>query len=400
MSARLILLGLGTIVAGLGTLTMTQTWMDTQRVDPPGEAAVVEVPAAPQPAADLYVLVASEPLQTGRILERQDLVWQAWPDDRVPPTYTIWQEGDGDIDDIAEALAGYVVIEPFFEGEPIAEAGLVAPGTRGFLAAVLRPGFRAVSVEVDEIVGIAGLVHPGDYVDVILAHSFKEVLPGGEESDIFHRAAETVLTGVRVLAIDTALDQDLRDDEMPETATLEATPQQAELVALVRQMGEVVLSLNGVRDPDGLRLDGFEFELETGPNDGIVTADDPGAASSPLVDPSLVTFSTADLALQPTDVMASLVNQVIEAAPESAIEPASFTRDAHMPAWQLERVLRRTQQTGTLSSDASLFLIPPTDLLPSAQETVEPEPATVFRGRPPGGAGAGAGSPGPSGDAG
>ena len=96
-----------------------------------------------------------------------------------------------------DEAAGAVVRRPVAEGEPIVDGNLVKPGDRGFLAAVLDPDRRAISVPVDEASSNAGLIFPGDRVDLILTQSIVE--PG--KADEQHRASKTVLEDVRVLAM-------------------------------------------------------------------------------------------------------------------------------------------------------------------------------------------------------
>src|SRR5262249_43734446 len=160
-------------------------------------------------------------------------------------------------------FVGWVARAPFVAGQPIIKAELVAPGERGFLAAVLSPGMRAVSVSVSATSGIAGLVAPGDRVDVLVTHA----LPAEDPSprDLERRVAETILHDVRVIAIDQHLETK-RGEAMPaHTVTLEVTPKQSEVIALAGNLGQLSLSLRslvaeregGASDPPGAATNSF-----------------------------------------------------------------------------------------------------------------------------------------------
>ena len=99
--------------------------------------------------------------------------------------------------------AGAMVRRSLSAGDPLRSGDVMRPGDHGFLSAVLEPGMRAVTVGVDAITGAAGLIWPGDRVDLILTQTIQEAsMPMG------HRvAAETVLSNVRVIAIDQQLVQ-------------------------------------------------------------------------------------------------------------------------------------------------------------------------------------------------
>ncbi len=150
-------------------------------------------------------------------------------------------------------LIGSVARQVLPKGVPIARSAVVQPGERGFLAAVLPKGKRAISIPIGEVAGVSGLVLPGDRVDIILTYSVS-----GENIEAARdiRASETVMRNIRVLA----LDQRLTKEEVPEeegkkaltpiarTATLEVTPQEAELVTLATDLGTLSMVLNSIRD--------------------------------------------------------------------------------------------------------------------------------------------------------
>jgi pilus assembly protein CpaB len=167
-------------------------------------------------------------------------------------------------------LAGSVARQVLPQGVPIARWAIVQPGDRGFLAAVLPRGKRAVTIPISEVAGLNGLALPGDRVDIILAYS----VGGSEDSGPAVRASETVLENVRVLALDQRLGPTKPDPDksgkksdanpVAKTATLEVTPREAEIIALAGDMGTLSLALNSVRDDEeapGASSGGPKFDI-------------------------------------------------------------------------------------------------------------------------------------------
>jgi pilus assembly protein CpaB len=228
MNLRTILLAFVALsLAGLTALFARQ-WLDAQRV-------VVAKPAPPTAATE--VLVARDALSTGTFVKPENLRWQPWPADGANQAYVV--KGKGDMN----AFVGGVVRQSIAPGEPITSARIVMPGDRGFLAAVLQPGMRAVSVSINAETGISGLVFPGDKVDLIVAQSFRET---SSETAVTRRASETVLTEIRVLAIDQNTKDKNEKPAVGKTVTLEVTPKQAEAIAVAAELGKLSLSLRSL----------------------------------------------------------------------------------------------------------------------------------------------------------
>jgi len=233
MRARTLTLFLIAIVLAGGTAVLVRSLLAQK-------TAGVEAEALARPAAaQKFVLVARGAIARGQILKSQDFSWQVWPEGGVDRAYI--QSGTR----TAESLGGWVARDPFVPGEPITEAKIVAPGSRGFLAAVLGPGMRAVSVPVTATSGISGFVFPGDRVDILITHQLQV---GGDNKDSEHKAAETVLHDVRVLGVDQKLDSKNGEALVAHTATLEVTPKQSEMIAVATDMGKLSLSLRSLVD--------------------------------------------------------------------------------------------------------------------------------------------------------
>ena len=165
------------------------------------------------------MLVADTDLAAGIFIKPQHLRWQRWPTDDVPDSYVLRGKRTD------TEMVGAVVRSSIATGEPITDGTVVKPGDRGFLAAVLDPGMRAVSVPVNATSSNAGLIFPGDRIDLILT----QTLTSGDGST--RRVSETVLKDIRIIAMGAAT-SDLAEagkaNEKAKTATFEVTPQQAE----------------------------------------------------------------------------------------------------------------------------------------------------------------------------
>ncbi len=196
------------------------------------------------------ILVAAANLSPGQFLRADDLRWQAWPRGTVDQNYVV----EGHVH--RSALAGRVMRVPVAAGEPITDTESVAPGSHGFLAAALKPGMRAVSIGVTATSGLHGMVSPGDRVDLILT----EGLPG-QHNRIMRHAGLTILRNLRVLAIDQNLNPadwkgamgaklldkaNSRHTSGQQTATLEVTPKQVQIVNVAEVMGSLSLSLRSL----------------------------------------------------------------------------------------------------------------------------------------------------------
>ena len=207
-------------------------------------AAAPQAVAAPAVPAGPEVLVATRTLPVGTIIDAEAFRYQPWPEGLVQNAYFI-RGAEGAVD--PSTLIGTVVRSEITAGQPVTQGSLVRPGERGFLAAALGPGMRAVTVAVSETSGVAGFVFPGDRVDLVLT---QEVGAGGEGSPL--RVSETIIRNIRVLAVDQRLDA--RDEEGNQiaqntsTVTFEATPRIAEKIAVAQTIGQLSLSLRSLAD--------------------------------------------------------------------------------------------------------------------------------------------------------
>src|SRR3546814_388877 len=231
MSARNIILIVAALLITAGTTVVARSWLAAQRAKP-----VAASQQAPEPEG-VKVLVAKVPLATGTFVQEDQLRWQLWPGDDIPESYLTEDEIQ------PEELYGAVVRRGFNIGEPIIAKRVMRPGDRGFLAVVLRPGFRAIAIRVNATSGVSGLVFPGDRIDIILTHT---ITVKSSEEAIERRASETILENVRVLAIDQTVDENTAEPTYASNFTLEVTPKQAELLSVVREIGSLSLRLRSL----------------------------------------------------------------------------------------------------------------------------------------------------------
>jgi len=217
--ALVALMALG--LTGFGTVA----WIATR---PPSQ------PSAAAPAT-VKLVTSARALHAGSLLKPEDLATAEIPaaDARAAAFH--------DTPETRSSLLGAMVRRSLIAGEPISADAVLRPGDHGFLAAVLAPGTRAVTVGVDAISGSAGLIWPGDHVDLILTQTIEDkAAPAAKRF-----AAETVLTNVRVIAIDQHLIEgasaDTPEPKGARTVSLEVTPHQAEAVTVAMRLGHLSL---------------------------------------------------------------------------------------------------------------------------------------------------------------
>ena len=191
--------------------------------------------------ASVGVLVASNNIEPGKAITQQMVHWQSWPKDSVDATF-ITSEANPSVDQI---VAGTVARAPIVSGEPLTNTKIVHADAAGFMSARLTPGMRAVSIGISTESGAGGFILPNDRVDVMLSVQVSE--------NPRRYAANTLLHDVRVLAVDQTYTQD-KDQKtvLAKTATLELSPQQAEMVTAAASTGTISLALRPLGD-DGMK---------------------------------------------------------------------------------------------------------------------------------------------------
>jgi pilus assembly protein CpaB len=207
---------------------------------------------APAPVAKLDtvdILIAKADLALGQTIRPGDVKWQTWPAAAAGPSYI----RKNDRPDAVTQLSGSIVRISFAIGEPIRESKLIKADGSGFMAAILPTGMRAVSTDISPETSAGGFILPNDRVDVILTRRDKAA---EKAAGVEVHTSETVLTNIRVLAIDqTIQEKDGQKVAVGKTATLELTQRQAETLALSRQLGSLSLALRSLADASKSKSD-------------------------------------------------------------------------------------------------------------------------------------------------
>ena len=324
MAVRVVvLLGLA-LVIGVGTIIFAQKWIASVQQPTLTETVVREV------VPDSFVLVAQGNLRPGMLLGPESFRWQGWPTEDLPPTYIVQGKGTD------TEFYGAVVRREIGVGEPIIRSKVAKPGEQGFLAAVLEPGMRAVSIPISETRASAGFILPGDRVDVILTHTAG---PGS--------VSETVFLDMRILAIDQALSNPEGLARVGRTATLEVTPREVEAFTLMQQMGAVSLSLRSLQPQDQEQQQGDGQQMAaTGQSDpaaGTGMSEKPEVIDKvPTVYPGEIPEETATVTATSGESVDNAVGQVL-----GEMDSAN-TEDEHS--------IRRRQQTFTSARDVSVLI--------------------------------------------
>ena len=250
MDTRKIMLIVGALVIAIGAAFGVNQMMRGASA-PEARAA-----AAPEITGPM-ILVATRQLPVGTIIGPDSFRFQPWPKELVEKAYFMKEKTD------VNTLVGTVVRYPITAGQPLTQGALVHPDDRGFLAAALGPGMRAVTVKVSQEQGVAGFVFPGDRVDVLLAQTI-EVKEGSSYPDDQIFTAETIVRNVRVLATDQRYDAEDETGKTPVrtfgSVTLEATPDLAERIAVAQSMGKLSLALRPRAESTG----GLEAAIASG----------------------------------------------------------------------------------------------------------------------------------------
>jgi pilus assembly protein CpaB len=272
----LLLLGGLALVAGLALFVL---WLKA-----PGGTVVAEAPVVPPQA----ILAAARVLPAGTLLRADDLRWVQTATADIPPdSFVRGQATETD-------LLGAATRREFHSGEALVADQLIKPTDPGFLPAVLAPGMRATSIAVDPAEGGAGLITPGDRVDVILTQSFTDTT-----LSLSHRSVgETILPNLRVIAIDQTTKvagsplpgavhapaaAAALEPRLPKTVTLEVTVHQAEVLMVAGQLGKLQLTLRSLADaarPAGLTPEEPTWASEVSPALRSLAS---GPAASPVL---------------------------------------------------------------------------------------------------------------------
>ncbi len=237
MNVRMILLVGFALFSAAATFFLAKTWIDSQRDAIRRQAESLK----PTTTESVNVLVAKADLPSGLIVKPDHLEWKPWPEKGVGKNFLM--EGRDKMEDVIDSVVRGGIIT----GEPIVKGRVIKPDDRGFLAAVLKPGMKAVSIKVKVDNSVSGFIKPGDHVDLLLSH---RVVPSNTEPPREHDIAETILSDLRVIAVDQVSNDQNGKASVAKTITLEVTRKQVEIVTVAKQIGALSLSLRSLARPD------------------------------------------------------------------------------------------------------------------------------------------------------
>ena len=256
-ASRVIILGVAVAAA------VAAGWIAKNMASAPPEMVAVQQPEQAPALAVEDVLVLSETLPMGSPIESQ-LRWQAWPKDAISEAF-ITRTAEPDA---LETLKGSIARVEIYAGEPLRRSKLIGQG-QSFMSSILPAGKRAVATQIAADTSAGGFILPNDTVDVIMTRRASAEGGGGAEGF----TTETILRNIRVLAIDQAIqeDEEGRRVRVGQTATLELTPQQAEIITVAQQMAErLTLALRSVTDAQESNLAEADYLVDGSGKRGTV----------------------------------------------------------------------------------------------------------------------------------
>lgn len=217
-NARAILMISIALIAGLAAVFFASSWLLNKSTT--GNKIAVAV-------ADVNL---GQPL-SGQMIKLVD-----WPANSTPP---------GSFTD-PKKLEGRVLKTSISRGEPLMESKLAPIGTRGGLSAVIGEGKRAITVRVNDVIGVAGFALPGNFVDIIVSTQ----KDGRQTNDKSQNISKIVLERILVLAVAQEVNRDETKPRVVNAVTLEVSPVEAEKIDLARSIGTLSLALRNQIDPD------------------------------------------------------------------------------------------------------------------------------------------------------
>ena len=219
------------------------------------------------------IVVAGADINLGQRLTPEMLKLAEWPAANVPKNAFI---------DPAK-LNGRVLRTSMLAGEALSEAKLAPAGTMGGLSALITEGKRAITVRVNDVVGVAGFALPGNYVDIIVSTQKEAV---GAASPREESISKIVLERILVLAVAQEVNRDETKPRVVNAVTLEVTPSQAETLDLARSVGTLSLALRNQVDPNSAETAGAT-KLTLLPAAAPVPQAAPKAAPAPAPRPAV-----------------------------------------------------------------------------------------------------------------
>ncbi len=263
------------VILGVSAVQAGRIWLDRQMDDRLRTMADV----APPPAEFGTLVVAASPLRYGAEITRSSLKEIPWPQQQTPA---------GAFAHVSDLLAGAqkrVALSAMDVNEPVLTAKITGPDQRANLAAIIETGLKAMTVRVDDVVGVAGFVLPGDRVDVLL---IRQPVKGDA-------VADNILQNLKVLAVDQMVDDKVAKPTIARAVTVQVTTEQAQRLIVAQTVGSLTLVLRPIGQTGiepSRQISATDLTREAGAAATIVTADAPMTEPLPeRVTPSNVTVA-------------------------------------------------------------------------------------------------------------
>lgn len=217
MRLNTVLMFVLAMLFGVAAVVLARLWLEGQR-------SIAST--APEQAALQTVVVATKPLRFGTELANEHLKEISWPSGALPT---------GAFEKISDVLSDKgrrAVLSPIEANEPVLSWKITGPGERATLSAVVAEGKRAISVKINDVLGVSGFVLPGDRVDIMLTRRGDD----GSYTDL-------LLQSVKVLAIDQSADERADKPDVAKTVTIEVDTEDAQKLTLAQTVGTLSLAL-------------------------------------------------------------------------------------------------------------------------------------------------------------
>lgn len=216
------------------------------------------------------IAVAATDISLGQRLTPELVQLADWPSSSMP---------SGAITQLGQ-LDGRVLKTTVMRGEPLLEAKLAPEGTKGGLSAVIGEGRRAITVRVNDVIGVAGFALPGNFVDIIVNTQRDTSDPAARDKNI----SKIVLERILVLAVAQEVSRDETRPKVVNAVTLEVTPDEAERIDLARSVGTLSLVLRNQVDPQAVDTAGATKStlLDEKPAEIVKVADNARPAAKPV----------------------------------------------------------------------------------------------------------------------
>jgi len=202
------------------------------------------------------VVVVQQPIKAGKAITADQVKAIAWPGSAVPQ----------DASTRTKDVVGRVARVSMIPGEPVLPGKLAPKGSKGGLSSIIPEGKRAITVKVNEVIAVAGFALPGSYVDILV---------NGKDANK-RTFSRTVLSRVKVLAVDQVTSGDPDKPKVVNAVTLELTPNESEKLDLARNIGRLSLILRNELDSSEINSAGVRMP-------DIVFPQNPGATTSSSV---------------------------------------------------------------------------------------------------------------------